>query len=151
MTMNCDPCSCPEQYYRNDQAWKKGVMIIFCTIKELIENIITVIAPAATSHVNTDEAAAQSHKELIAAPTDATQSIYITDITISNGATAGWIELEEDTAGAQNPIYAKLYAAINGGCIHALKTPIKCTAGANVGFTSNTVTTHSIQLGYYIA
>ena len=151
MAMSCDPCSCPEQYYRNDQAWKKGVMIIYCAIKELIESIIAVIAPATAAYVNTDETVAQSHKELIAAPTDATQSIYITDITISNGATAGWIELEEATAGSQTPIYAKLYTAINGGGIHTLKTPIKCTAGTNVGFTSNTVTTHSIQLGYYIA
>lgn len=151
MVMQCDPCNCPEQYYRNDQAWKKGVMIIFCAIKTLLDSILTVFVPNDSGYVTDVEAAAQTHKELIAAPSSASQSIYITDIVISNGATAGWIELEEDAGGANSPIYARLYTAINGGCVHHLKIPIKCAAGVNVGFSSNTVTTHSIYLGYYIA
>lgn len=38
MVDKCDPCQCPELYYRNITAWRKGVLKLLCTILEAIRN-----------------------------------------------------------------------------------------------------------------
>jgi hypothetical protein len=93
---------------------------------------------------------AQTDTEVIAAP-GANLSIYVTDFIVSNGATAGTILFEEDTASAKTQKSVKLYPAINGGCSANFQTPIRCTANKNFGIVSATVTTHSIEVHYYIA
>lgn len=97
-----------------------------------------------------NNAAAQTNNELKAAP-GASLSLYITDIIVSNGATAGSIRLVEDTAGTPAIVLQEMYLAINGGAHLKLQTPIRITANKNVGFTSTTVTTHSVTLLGYTA
>jgi hypothetical protein len=96
------------------------------------------------------ETSAQTDKELIAAP-GAGLSLYITDVIVSNGATAGYVLFEEDTASAKTVKIPKLYLGINGGAVMNFRTPIRCTANKNFGMTSNTVTTHTALINYYIA
>jgi len=90
------------------------------------------------------QAAAQTDTALQATP-GAGLSLYVTDIIISNGATAGTVKLVEHTASAAD-IVELMYFAINGGCVINLKTPIKLTANKDLGYTSATVTTHSITV-----
>jgi hypothetical protein len=97
--------------------------------------------------VSADYAAAQTNTSVIAAP-GAGLSIYITDITISNGATAGNITLLDGSGGT---VRFEIYPAINGGVDKQLRQPIKLTANTALCITSTTVTTHSIFIGYYIA
>jgi hypothetical protein len=92
---------------------------------------------------------AQTALEVKATP-GANLSLYITDIVISNGATAGNIRLLEDTAAAVDKT-GKMYFAINGGAALHFKTPIKLTANKNLGITSVTCTTHSVTVSGYIA
>lgn len=77
-------------------------------------------------------------------------SLYVTDIIISNGATAGNVKLVEKTASSTD-ILEILYFAINGGAVINLKTPIKLTANENLGITSVDCTTHSVTVTGYIA
>lgn len=93
---------------------------------------------------------AQTNNELVAAP-GAGLSLYITDIVVSNGATAGSIRLVEDTAGTPVIIMNELYMAVNGGAVMQFKTPLKLTANKNLGYTSTSVTTHTITVSGYIA
>lgn len=163
MVQPCDPCECLDMYYRNEAAARKGTMEIMCLIKALVTAIsgdmadvisaLQSLVPLSKTEGSalTTETAAQTDKQIIAAPADATQSIYITDIIISNGATAGDILIEEDTGGAKTVKIPKLYCAVNGGAVSNFTTPIKITAGKNVGFTSTTVTTHTILINYYVA
>ncbi len=95
-------------------------------------------------------AAAQTKTEVKAAPGSGL-SLYITDIVISNGATAGTIKLIEDTASAATDVLSTLFLAINGPCVMQFATPLKLTANKNLGITSVTVTTHSITVSGYIA
>lgn len=97
-----------------------------------------------------NHATAQTNNELRAAP-GAGLSLYITDIIISNGATAGDIKIVEDTGGTPVDLLENLYVAINGGAVINLATPIRVTANKNVGFTSATVTTHSVTLAGFTA
>lgn len=30
MSYPCDPCSCPEAYYRDSQSWRKAVILLLC-------------------------------------------------------------------------------------------------------------------------
>lgn len=99
---------------------------------------------------NDTETSAQTDKELVATPGSGL-SLYITDIIVSNGATAGTILFEEDTASAKTVKVPKLYLGVNGGAVMNFKTPIKITANKNFGFTSATVTTHDILVNGYIA
>jgi len=91
-----------------------------------------------------NQAAAQTDTALQATP-GAGLSLYLTDIIISNGATAGSVKIVEDTAAAVD-IVELMYFAINGGCVINLKTPIKLTANKDLGYTSVTCTSHSITV-----
>ena len=97
--------------------------------------------------VSADYASAQTNVSVIAAP-GASLSIYITDIQLSNGATAGNVTLLDGSGGT---VKWEAYPAINGGAVLNLRQPIKLTANTALCLTSTSVTTHSIFIGYYIA
>ncbi len=97
--------------------------------------------------VSADYGSAQTNASVKASP-GASLSLYITDLQISNGATAGNITLLDGSGGT---VLYKLYAGINGGSILNLTTPIKLTANTALCITSSTVTTHAIFVAGYIA
>lgn len=97
-----------------------------------------------------DHTSAQTNNQLKAAP-GAGLSIYITDVIFSNGATAGSIKLVEDEAGTPVQIGQTVYMGINGGAVMPFNTPKRLTANKSLGFTSTTVTTHSVEIHGYIA
>ena len=92
---------------------------------------------------------AQTDNELVAAP-GANLSLYLTDVVISNGATAGNVKLVHTTAGSTD-IIEVMYFAANGGAVMNFTTPIRLPANVNLGFTSVTSTTHSITVNGYTA
>jgi hypothetical protein len=94
-----------------------------------------------------DYASAQTNTSLVSAP-GAGLSLWITDIIISNGATAGNITLLDGSGGT---VVLELYPAINGGLTHSFRNPIKLTANTALCVTSTTVTTHSVTVTGYIA
>lgn len=96
--------------------------------------------------VSADYASAQTNVSVIAAT--ASLSIYITDIQLSNGATAGNVTLLNGSAGT---VLWEAYPAINGGAVLNLRQPIKLSSNTALCLTSTTVTTHSIFIGYYLA
>lgn len=98
-------------------------------------------------HVSADYASAQTNTSVKAAP-GASLSLYITDISISNGATAGNITLLDGSGGT---VLYEIYPAVNGGATLSLRNPIKLTANMACCITSSTVTTHSVFLSGYIA
>lgn len=98
-------------------------------------------------HVSADYASAQTNVSVKAAP-GASLSLYITDIQLSNGATAGNVTLLDGSGGT---VLYEVYPAINGGAVLSLRNPIKLTANTACCLTSTTVTTHSIFLSGYIA
>jgi len=105
-----------------------------------------------TTHPNywdasVDYAVAQTNTTVKAAP-GAGLSLYITDIIISNGATAGNITLLDGSGGT---VLLEIYPAINGGLTHSFKSPIKLTANTLLAITSTTVTTHSATVAGFIA
>jgi hypothetical protein len=97
-----------------------------------------------------DHSSAQTNNQLKAAP-GASLSLYITDVIVSNGATAGSFKLVEDEGGTPVQIGGTKYFAINGGMALHFKTPHRLTANKSLGFTSTTVTTHSVEVHGYIA
>lgn len=42
MTTKCDPCDCPEQYYRDSQSWRKAMITILCDIERAIDLIVGI-------------------------------------------------------------------------------------------------------------
>ena len=98
-------------------------------------------------HVSADYAAAQTNASLKAAP-GASLSLYVTDIVISNGATAGNVTLLDGSGGT---VLFEIYPAINGGATISLRSPIKLTANTALCVTSTSVTTHSVFVSGYIA
>jgi hypothetical protein len=94
-----------------------------------------------------DYAGAQTNATVQASP-GAGLKLYITDIMISNGATAGNITLLDGSGGT---VIWEIYTAINGGCVANFRTPIVLTTATLLAITSTTVTTHSIAVQGYIA
>jgi len=92
------------------------------------------------------QAAAQSNKVLKAAPANAGESLYVSSITFSNGATAGTVKLVEDPAGTPVDKFGPIYLAINSTTAIVFEIPIKLTALKALGYTSVTVTTHSVSV-----
>lgn len=99
---------------------------------------------------NDNQSSAQTNTVLQAAP-GANLSLYITDIIISNGATAGDVRFVEDPAGSPVIKIPKIYVAITSGAVKNFVTPIRITANKAFGYTSTTVTTHSVLVCGYIA
>jgi hypothetical protein len=97
-------------------------------------------------HVSADYGAAQTNASVKAAP-GAGIALYITDIVISNGATAGNITLLDGSGGT---VLFEIYPAINGGATISLKNPIKLTDNTALCITSTTVTTHSLFVAGFI-
>ncbi len=98
-------------------------------------------------HVSADYASAQTNTSVKTTP-GASLSLYITDLTISNGATAGNITLLDGSGGT---VLYEIYPAINGGSVMTLRSPIKLTANTALCITSTSCTTHSIFVSGYIA
>jgi hypothetical protein len=98
--------------------------------------------------VNGEYSGAQTNTSLKAAP-GAGLSLYMTDILISNGATAGSVKLIDGSGGATK--VGTLYFAVNGGCAISFKTPIKLTANTALCVTSVSVTTHSVTVNGFTA
>lgn len=99
---------------------------------------------------NENHSSAQTNNELKAAP-GAGLSLYVTDIVISNGATAGTVKLVEDTGGTPADLLGPVYLGINAGMSKKFATPIRLTADKNLGFTSTLATTHTIFVSGYTA
>lgn len=99
---------------------------------------------------NENHSSAQTNNSLKAAPGTGL-SLYVTDVIVTNGATAGTIKLVEDTGGTPADLLGPIYMAINGGAVIHFQTPIRVTADKDLGFTSVTVTTHSIFVSGYTA
>lgn len=97
--------------------------------------------------VSADYASAQTNVTVKAAP-GASLKLYITDVIVSNGATAGNITLLDGSAGT---VLLELYPAINGGLTHSFRSPIALTANTLLAITSTTVTTHSVTISGFIA
>ncbi len=111
--------------------------------------LVNISHPNSWSLVDT-ETTAQTDKALKSAP-GANLSLYITDIIVSNGATAGTVLFEEDTGSAKTVKVATLYLSVYGGAVINFRTPIRITANKDFGFTSATVTTHTITVNGYTA
>lgn len=94
-----------------------------------------------------DYASAQTNASIKTAP-GANLCLYITDVIISNGATAGNITLLDGSGGT---VLLEIYPPINGGATHSFLTPLRLTANTALCITSTTVTTHSVNVTGYIA
>lgn len=110
--------------------------------------LVNTFHPALAT-VNAVYGSAQTDTQLIAAPVSG--SIYVTDIIVSNGGTAGTVKFEEATAGARTQKTATFYMAVNSSISCSFATPIRCTATTNFGVTSVTVVAHSVQVNYFVA
>lgn len=110
-------------------------------------NLLVNITHPRLFSVSADYASAQTNTSVQASP-GASLSLYITDIVISNGATAGNITLLNGSGGT---VVFEIYPAINGGVAHSLRNPIRLSAATALCITSTTVTTHSVNISGYIA
>ncbi|MBP8055066.1 MAG: hypothetical protein KA314_04460 [Chloroflexi bacterium] len=97
--------------------------------------------------VSADYASAQTNTSLKSAP-GVGLKLYITDVIVSNGATAGNITLLDGSGGT---VKLELYPGVNGGLAHPFRTPIALTANTALCITSTTVTTHSVTICGYTA
>jgi hypothetical protein len=99
---------------------------------------------------NENNATAQTDNPIVAAPGN-NLSLYITDLIISNGATAGTVLIEEDTGSTKAVLLGPYYLAANGGLCKKFLTPVRVTANKDIGYTSVTVTTHTVTVIGYTA
>jgi len=97
--------------------------------------------------VSADYASAQTNTSIKAAP-GVGLKLYITDVIISNGATAGNVTLLDGSGGT---VKLEIYPGVNGGLAHPFRTPIALTANTALCITSTTVTTHSVTICGYTA
>lgn len=40
MSYDCNPCNCPEMYYRDKWAWRKALLVLFCRIRTVLDDAI---------------------------------------------------------------------------------------------------------------
>ena len=97
-----------------------------------------------------NNATAQTNNVLIAAPAVSGRRICITGIIFSS-VDAGNIKLVEDPAGTPVEVIPPIYVGATGGISAAyFSKPKKLTANTALGFTSATVSNHTvIVMGFY--
>ena len=132
-----------------------GVQRVTIATDDEVNNFLGILAAAVPGgqtiwSASENHTSAQTNNELVAAPGSGL-SLYITDVIISNGAVAGNIKFLEDTGTPGVDKIEVLYFGINSGTNIRFKTPIKITAEKNFGFTSVSMTTHSITVNGYTA
>lgn len=108
---------------------------------------IVQVAHSGNWSVSADYATAQTNTTVKAAP-GAGQKLYITDVIISNGATAGNITLLNGSGGS---VLVECYPAINGGLTASFNTPLELSTNTLLAITSTTVTTHTVTVSGYTA
>lgn len=95
-----------------------------------------------------NQSTAQTAKQLVAPRTNGT--FFVTRLIVSNGATAGTLKLVSDTGGSPTDMIPVVYLPINGLVeLDFSDAPLAVPAGKDVGYTSATVTTHSVMLFGY--
>lgn len=98
-----------------------------------------------------DETAAATDDELVAAPA-AGLCLYVTDIVVTNDGTAAvTIKFLEDTGSAKTQKTGIWKIPASGGIVVNLRTPIKCTAAKNFGYTSTGTSNYSVFVAGYTA
>jgi len=97
-----------------------------------------------TQHSETE---AQTNHSIQAAPGEGV-SLYVTDVVVSNGATAGEVKLLDGSGGT---VLLHLYPAIGGGAALHFRTPLKLTANTALCLTRATVTNHAVTVTGYSA
>lgn len=93
-------------------------------------------------------AAAEADTSLKAAPA-AGLSLYVTDVVISNGATAGYFFLESDPTGAKTQLIGKIMLGVNGHAELHYRTPLRLAAATALGYTCVSCQDHSISVNGY--
>ena len=86
--------------------------------------------------------AAQTSNTLVSSP-GVGAAIYLTDVFISNGAVAGTVKIQQ---GASTDIIELIFLAVNGGASISFNQPMRLAENQSLGFTSATVTTHSVTV-----
>jgi len=98
-----------------------------------------------TSHWHT----AQTDTPVVVAPGSGLY-LYITDIVVSNGGTAGQIKFVENTDTAVD-IISWIYFAAYGGAVMNFRTPLRLSTNVNFGISSFGVAQHSVTIVGYTA
>ena len=107
--------------------------------------------PGAMWSANEDETGAVTDDALVAAP-GASLCLYVTDIMVTNDATAAiTIKFIEDTASAKTNKTGTHKVPASGGFVLNLRTPIKCTANKDFGYTSTGTSNYSVFVAGYTA
>ncbi len=113
--------------------------------------LYTETIPGAAWSAYEDETGAATDDELVAAP-GAGLSLYVTDIVVTNDATAAiTIKFMEDTASAKTQKTGVWKIPASGGIVVNLRTPIKLTAAKNWGYTSTGTSNYSVFCAGYTA
>ncbi len=100
--------------------------------------------------VNANYSAVQTDASLIATP-GSHKSIYITDLIVSNGDTAGYIFLEQaPSGGVASIIVNRLNLAVNGPLVTNFAQALQLTPNSALTITSSTTDDFSITANYYI-
>ena len=91
----------------------------------------------------------QSNTALISSPGSHT-SIFLSDLVISNGATAGYATILEDTADNQKILIQRQNLPVNGLSVNTFSQPLQVNPNTDVGITSSSADDFSITLSYYL-
>jgi hypothetical protein len=93
-----------------------------------------------------DETDATANDEIKAAP-GAGLSLYVTDLIVSNDATAAiTFKLMEDTGGTPTAVSGTFKVAVSSSLVINFRTPIKLTAAKNLGYTATGTSNYTVQV-----
>ena len=93
--------------------------------------------------------AVTTNSELVAAP-GAGKNIYLTSLIVSNGATAGYVTVVENTGSPTTKIQ-RLNLAANGGCVLSFSAvPLMLSSNVNLGISSSTADDFSVTAVYFV-
>jgi hypothetical protein len=45
MALDCNVCTCPDEYFRSEELWRKAVLLLLCQLIESIEALTAAQTP----------------------------------------------------------------------------------------------------------
>jgi len=116
-----------------------------------LHRVIDVSQMPSQAIVTANPATAGTTTLIAANAAASTGSIYITDVDVSNGPTAGFWQLARNNLSASNILINAMYIGVNSINTLDYQTAIKIPASSSLLFAATSCSNISINVSYFLA
>lgn len=150
MPYTCDPCECPEQYFRDSQSWRKAMITLLCGIRSFVGGGDGSAGGLVPTIKNTFKAIPASQTDSIIVAAVPGKRIRVLSLIIQCGSTDTTAVFNSKPGGAGAPISMTFTNGANGGAVlnQAAGYWFETLPGESLSLTTGAGSDTNVQLKY---